>query len=147
MEAKTPKAKGPEIKVSKQFAARVDKKGPTAKLVIASPAWYQNELNKYKDGEVVTLFISSKKPKRTEQQNRYWWLYMTHIGSETGHSPEEVHEWAKGQFLTSRIVQVFGQPTRIKGSTADLSTVEFSELIAKVEEKSGILAPPIENWI
>ena len=146
MPAEKPKPQGPMLTVSKSFAALIKKNGPTASLVVRSPAWYQHQLQKYKDGEEVSLVITNKKPQRTEQQNRYWWVYMTHIGQETGHSPEEVHEWAKGMFLTSKIVNVFGQPTRIKGSTADLSKSEFSELIMKVEEESGIQAPPTESY-
>lgn len=111
------------------------------RIVLRSKPWFQTQLAKFKDGEEVTLVIHNRKAKRSEAQNNFWWVYMTDIASQTGHAPEEVHEWAKGKFLTEKIVTIFGSPTRIKGSTAKQSKVAFSELIMRVEAETGIPAP------
>jgi len=115
-------------------------------FAVESKTYFQHQINKFKEGTKVTLEIHTRKPKRTEQQNKYWWVYMTLIGGETGHTPEEIHEWAKGKFLTKKIVEVFGTPTRVKGSTTELTKFEFSELITKVEAETGIQSPPVENY-
>jgi len=133
---------------SQSFAATIVSDGQGGKkLQLKSLAWYKNQVSKFKEGESVSVVIHNRRAKRSEQQNRFWWVYMTMIAQETGHSPEDVHEWAKGKFLTKRVVEVFGQPTRVKGSTTELSKLDFSELIMNVETATGIKAPPTEEIV
>ena len=135
------------IKYSQSFGAVIATYPTTGlkTLRIKSQKWYDVQLQKFKEGEEVTLLIHNRRAKRSEAQNRYWWVYMTLLAQETGHTPEEIHEWAKGKFLTERIATVFGSPTRVKGSTTRLNKPEFSELIMKVEEATKITAPPTED--
>lgn len=135
-----------EVKYTQSFSAIIHKDGGGAKLIVRSPKYYHSQLAKFRDKEEVSLLVTNQRPKRSEQQNRYWWVYMTLIGEETGHAPEEIHEWAKGKFLTKGIVTIFGQLTRIKGSTTELSKSEFGELIMRVEAETGIASPPVENY-
>lgn len=118
------------------------------KLILKSTTYYQHQLNKFKDGEHVTFEIHNKKPKRTDQQNRYYWgAYLPLIAQEAGEPDmDALHELFKGKFLSSGIVEVLGFKTRKKKSTTDLSAAEFCEFITKIEDLTGIMAPPTENW-
>lgn len=93
------------------------------------------------EGEKVVMTIDPKKPKRSDQQNNYYWLYLNVISSETGYAPEELHTLFKGKFLSSGIVEVFSEKVRRTKSTTSLNKSEFSEYIMQIEEFTGIQAP------
>ena len=132
------------------FAAVIRKSKVDGKntLVVASKIWYQHQLNKFKDGEHVTLEVHTRKPKRTEQQNRYYWgVYLPLISKETGEGDlDALHELFKGKFLTEGIVEVLGQKVRKKKSTTELGVGEFCEFIMNIEAETGVAAPPTENY-
>ncbi len=138
------------IIITQQFAAVIRGSQSEVKksLVIRSPAFYQNELNKFTNGEEVSLLITNKKPKRTEQQNRYYWgVYLPLIANSTGERDiDRLHELFKGEFLTEAIVEVLGKKVRMKKSTTDLSISEFCEYIMAIEAETGVSAPPTENY-
>lgn len=117
-------------------------------LVIKSPRWYQHQLQKFKDGEDVTLEIHNRKPKRTEAQNRYYWgAYLPLIAEETGEKDlDRLHELFKGKFLTQGVVEVLGEKVRMKKSTAALSKVEFCEYIMAIQADTDVEAPPTESY-
>lgn len=126
------------------FAGEIvfNKEKNVKELKMQASKYYRHAIqNKFKVGDRVTITITNKKPKRTEQQNRYYWLYITIIAEEAGHTPEEIHEWIKGKFITKGIKQIFGVPVRIKGSTTELSVTEFSELITKIAAETMIEPP------
>lgn len=114
-------------------------------IKLFAPKLYKHAIDsKFGIGDRITLSLTNRRPKRTEQQNRYYWLYMTIISDETGHTPEEIHEWVKGKFVTKEIKQIFGVPVRIKGSTTDMSVTEFSDLITRIAAETHIEPPPID---
>lgn len=133
---------------SQPFAARIATVDGEKKLIVESKPWYRHNLQKFKEGDHVTLEIHSRKPKRTEQQNRYYWgVYLPLIAHETGeHDLDALHELFKGKFLTEGIVEVLGQKVRKKKSTTELGRGEFSEFIMNIEAETGIEAPPTENY-
>lgn len=113
-----------------------------------SPMWYETELRKFKVGEEVTAQYTSKKPKRTESQNRYYWgCYLPMIASESGHDIHDLHTLFKGKFLGKEIAQVLGEKIRRTQSTTELTTGQFADYIRRIEELTGILAPPTEEYI
>lgn len=116
------------------------------KVYPISERLYQYIINKFAIGDKLSITITSKKPKRTMRQNSYWWFYLTIASKETGHTPEELHEWAKRTCLPSKVTTVLGTPIRMKSSTQDLSVGEFCDLILNFEEKTGIPAPETKNW-
>jgi hypothetical protein len=112
------------------------------------PLWYQTELRKFKPGEKVSCVYTSKKPKRTESQNRYYWgVYLPLIAEETGNEIEDLHNLFKGKFLNRGIVEVLGSKVRRILSTTDLTTSQFIEYIMKIEEFTGVLAPPTDEYV
>lgn len=117
-------------------------------LIVQSKAYYKHQLNKFKDDTKVTLEIHTRKVKRSEQQNRYYWgVYLPLIASETGERDlDALHELFKGKFLTEGIVEVLGAKVRKKKSTTDLGVGEFCQYIMDIEAFTHIEAPPTENW-
>ena len=136
------------VTYSQSFAGVIRACSSGKKLIIRSQSWYQHQLNKFRDGENVTLIIHTRKPKRTGQQNRYYWgVYLPKIAEETGENDlDRLHELFKGKFLTEGIVDVLGEKVRMKKSTTALSIVDFCEYIMAIESHTGIQAPPTENY-
>lgn len=138
----------PEVVETKDFSALIvkDKDGKN-KLQIKAPVWYQHQINKFKVGETVSVYVSSRRPKRTVQQNRYYWFYLGEIAKETGEmNTDRLHRLFTGKFLTEEIVEVLGEKVRMVKSTTTLSKYEFSEYIEKIAGETGIEAPPTENY-
>jgi hypothetical protein len=118
------------------------------KLKVESPTFYQHRLNKFQPGDKVTMTITNKKPRRTQQQNRYYWgIYLPIIAQETGEQDlDKLHTLFRGKFLTTGIETVLGQKVRMTRSTTDLSVGEFIEYIMAIENLTGVSAPPPENY-
>jgi len=84
--------------------------------------------------------IKSKK-HRSLNQNRFWWgalLPLVKMGlNDAGYSEvktvEDAHEVLKALFLKKHISNPDGLALEMSGSTAELTTVEFNELIEKVQ--------------
>lgn len=135
---------------SEPFSARIvkSKVDGRASLVVESKMWYAHQLNRFKDGEKVTLELHTRKPKRTDQQNRYYWgVYLPLIAKETGEADlDALHELFKGKFLAQGIVEVLGQKVRKKKSTTELGVGEFCQFILDIETLTQVAAPPTENW-
>lgn len=145
------KPKSASITRTESFAGVIRKDpsdGRLKKLTIKSPRWYQHQLNKFREGEEVTLEIHTKRPKRTEQQNRYYWgVYLPLVSKETGEADlDRLHELFKGKFLTTGVVDVLGERVRMKKSTTELGVGEFCQYILDIEALTGVEAPPTENY-
>lgn len=136
------------ITYTQSFAAVVSSVGMKKKLIIKSPRWYQHQINKFKDGEEVTIQVHNRRPKRTEAQNRYYWgAYLPLIAEETGEKDlDRLHELFKGKFLTQGVVDVLGQKVRMKKSTTELGVGEFCQYIIDIESETGIASPPTESF-
>lgn len=98
------------------------------------------------DGKEFVLSIDERKPKRSERQNAYLWLYIGLIADETGYTKDEVHSLMKGKFLTREIKEVMGQKVRITKSTTELSKSEFSEYIMEISAFCGIEPPNTDEF-
>jgi len=154
MAKKIPKQKSKEslsITFSEPFAAIVERK-PNERynsLKILSSVFYHHQLNKFKPGTKVTLEIHTRKVKRSDQQNRYYWgVYLPLIAKETGnHNLDYLHELFRSLFLTKGVVEVMGRKVRMKKSTTELSTSEFISYIMDIEAETNIIAPPTENYL
>ncbi len=146
---KKPKPPSDSITRSEPFAATI-RKGSDGHntLVVKSKTYYAHRLNKFKDGTEVTLEVHTRKPKRSDQQNRYYWgVYLPLIANETGErNLDRLHTLFKGKFLTEAIVEVLGDKVRMTKSTTDLGVGEFCQYIMDIEAETGVAAPPTENY-
>lgn len=133
---------------TKDFSGTIEMVGGKKVLVITSRDWYDTQINKFKVGDKVSLYISSRRPKRSEAQNRYYWgAYLPLIANETGERDlDRLHKLFSGKFLTTGIVEVLGEKVRMTKSTTSLSKNDFSEYIMAIEAETGIQSPPTENY-
>lgn len=133
---------------TKDFSATIEEVDGKKVLAISHRNWYDTQINKFRVGEKVSLYVSSRRPKRSEAQNRYYWgVYLPLIANETGERDlDRLHNLFKGKFLTTGIVLVLGQKVRITKSTASLSKNDFSEYIMAIEAETGVQAPPTEEY-
>lgn len=138
-----------EVVETKDFNAKVilDNDGKQT-LKILAPVWYRHQLQKFRLGETVSLYVSSRRPKRTLQQNRYYFgVFLPLVAKETGEQDiEKLHRLFSGKFLTEGIVEVLGQKVRMVKSTTSLSKSDFSEYIMAIEAETGVEAPPTANY-
>lgn len=132
---------------SKSFMATVRDVNGQNKLVLSAAPYYNTFLNmKCKDGEILTMVLTKRKPKRTLAQNNYYWVYMTLLSEETGADSEDLHALFKKKFISNRKVNVMGEVVEREGTTTNLSRLDFGDYIRKIEEFTGIQAPPTENY-
>lgn len=86
-----------------------------------------------RDGKEVVVTFSSLRKVRSGNQNRFYWgICMSMIALETGHSPEEIHEWCKDAFLPRSYVTIAGVEREIAKSTTDLTTTEFEAYLDRI---------------
>lgn len=135
---------------TEQFAGEIvrEKLSSNNRLKINSTAFYQHQLNKMKPGDQVSIYITNKKPKRTEQQNRYYWgVYLPLLAQETGEPDvDRLHTLFKGKFLTTSIDDVLGEKVRMTKSTTDLSVGEFNDYIVSIHALTNVEPPPTQNY-
>lgn len=93
------------------------------------------------EGQEIKFGITPVLDKRTIPQNRLYWLYLGIISEETGHSPEELHEFFKHRFLPWRITTIYNTPLQIRGTTTELSVAGFSEYMERIQQLTEIPIP------
>lgn len=132
---------------ARQFAGTIVGESPSKQLKLLASPYYRTFLNqKCKTGDMVTMTLTLKKPKRSVRQNSYYWMYLGMIADETGNDPDDLHELFKKKFLPTKIADVMGEQVEKNKSTTDLSRLDFGDYIAKIEEFTEIQAPPVENF-
>lgn len=99
------------------------------------------------EGKAIEVIIRKKKKHRSTQQNRYYWgvivelikNYLQEVDPQVIWTPEKVHDIIKFKFLRCQRVnqdtaEIEFEYTR---STTDLSTSEFMDLIAQIQQWSA----------
>jgi hypothetical protein len=97
-----------------------------------------------REHEGARLLIEEDKPTRSNQQLRYYWLFLGIIERETGQNADEVHEWAKRKFLPPRFITVNGEEMKIAGSTKDLSKADYGDYLDRISAETGVPLPDPE---
>ena len=131
---------------TKDFSAVIEEVNGKKDLRILHRNWYDTQINKFKAGERVSLYVSSRRPKRSEAQNRLYWAYLKYIEEETGNTTDDLHSLFKGKFLSEGIFEVMGEKVRrVKSSTA-LSKGDFIEYLMKIEALTNIPVPATADY-
>jgi hypothetical protein len=89
--------------------------------------------------------------KRSIQANGLYWMWLSCIAEETGHTKEELHEYFAQKNLPSIEKNVFGWPVTLRRSTATLDVDEFSTYLNKIEQEATELGiylpkPGLPGW-
>jgi len=61
-------------------------------LEFRSPAYLRHLLGKLGIGTTVFVTIDARKPKRSNQQNAYYWVILAIMAEDTGHTSNELHD-------------------------------------------------------
>jgi len=79
----------------------------------------------------VTVVIT--KEKRTLDQNRLYWLWLTCIAENTGNDKDNLHEFFILKYLQPELIQVFEKLIYKRLSTTLLDTRRFTEYLNKIQ--------------
>lgn len=111
---------GKILKIENKAKMRLDKRDE-----------FQKRLEKLA-GQDIELWIGKRGYLRSLQQNAYYWgVIVEMISEETGHTPEEVHAFAKGMFL-KKWITFKDKEIEIIRSTTELDKAEFEDYAEKV---------------
>lgn len=81
-------------------------------------------------GKRVEISIQKLKSKRSDRQNRLYWLYVNIISKELGYTKEELHEIIKMKFLKrEKVHEATGEVFPYLGSAAILNKLEFADFV------------------
>lgn len=83
-------------------------------------------------------------PKRTDAQNRLYWMWIGEICTATGHDPtnkkekNHVHKAVKSRLLGERTVKdpLTGKVKKVPQSTTRLSVEKFTEFLQVIEQNA-----------
>lgn len=121
-------------KIALQFFGTVKEIDGKKVIVLDNPIYYTKYLSKtYQVGQKVIVGVRERKKVRTLKQQALWWVAVVSIIAEhTGDNLEDVHTDLKRLLLPKKVrTGIDGKVYRDVGSTTDLSTTEFSELVQK----------------
>ena len=79
----------------------------------------------------VTIVIT--KEKRTLDQNRLYWSWLSCIAKETGNEKEDLHEYFIYKYLNPELCQVFEKMIYKRLSTTQLDTKQFAKYLSKIQ--------------
>lgn len=89
--------------------------------------------------------ISYEPPVRSLSQHNYYWVYLGVVSRETGHTPDELHDWAKRKFLPKRFATVMGEEVELVPTTKTLSKAAFGEYLDRICAETGVPLPNPEE--
>lgn len=126
---------------------KVVKVGEELKMKLNAPQLLQHFLRMHtKEGDIISLVVTAKRPKRSQAQNNFFFVYLDLISLSCGHTTEELHKWVKQEILGGGITEVFGHDVRMVGETSDLNISEFVEMMNRIEEATDIPIPDPEPF-
>jgi len=104
------------------------------KLELLSRDYYQHFLNtQCKIGEVGSMFLTFKKPTRSENQLRYYWTILGLMANELGYKSEELHEWLMIMCFGTKKITVNGITKEVRKSISNKARMSISEAIELIE--------------
>lgn len=95
------------------------------------------------EGREIVLTIKRRSQVRSLKANALYWVYLTNISSETGHTPNELHEFFKAKFLSPRFETIYNEEVELPPSTAILSSQEFSAYMERICAMTGVPIPEV----
>ena len=120
-----------------KYTGRVD----NGKLTIINRKGLIKDLASYFEGKKVTIIIEKYRKNRSNEQNSYYWgvvVEAVKIGlNDVGYkmNSEATHELIKYKFLQKELInEETGEILKTIGSTTELSTSEFMDLLAQIQQ-------------
>jgi len=78
------------------------------------------------------LLLEKNTKRRTVDQNRLLWLWLTCIGEETGNTPQELHDIYCAKFL-AKTAQFREETVWVVPGTSGLNTAEFGAFLDRIQ--------------
>lgn len=98
--------------------------------------YQRDRLNRFyaaRESKMVQITVTECGKPRSVHQNRYMWgVVYQMIADETGHLPEEVHEFCKMKFLPRAFIAIGNEEFAVTKSTTKLTTGEFEEYLERI---------------
>ncbi|MCL2596245.1 MAG: recombination protein NinB [Paludibacter sp.] len=88
----------------------------------------------FDNGKSFVIVLKENKKRRTIDQNRLMWLWLSCIENETGQERESLHEFFKSAYLQPEYKFVFGVQTEIPPTTTKLNTAEFTHYLERIQQ-------------
>lgn len=88
---------------------------------------------KDKGGRLLQITVRRKYRKRSLSQNALAWAWNTIIAKETGHTPEEIHEFMKRRLLSPIVIELAGESVEVSASTAKMETVVMADYLNRYQ--------------
>ena len=82
------------------------------------------------------LTIEREKRKRSLSQNALYWKWLGIASEESGHDPDELHEYYKHRFVGAVMIDVDGESFAYR-TTTGLSTAQMTAYLEKVSRDIG----------
>ena len=79
------------------------------------------------------MVITIEPPNRSKAQNRLYWMWVSIIGKDTGHTKTEMHFVLANMFLPRVKFAFHGKQYDMPASTSDLSTKDFADYLKDIE--------------
>ncbi len=101
----------------------------------------------------IKVTIETSKTKRSLNQNSLMWKWLTEaadeLAEESGHTPEEIHEFFKSKFLSGKIIEVNGETIQYR-TTTKLDITEMTAYLNHIYlfcTEMGIMLtiPPVQD--
>ena len=99
------------------------------------------------EGKPYDVEIKLHRAHRSPDQNRLYWLWLTCLADETGHSKDDLHEFFKRRFLSAMEKSLFEgrHSISVTPSTAHLDTKEMTGYLECIRHfamnEAGVLLP------
>lgn len=77
--------------------------------------------------------VRRPKARRSLSANALYWSWLSVISDETGHTPDELHEFFKLQFAVPVAIEIAGQTIEHR-STARMTKEQMSAYMQRVEQ-------------
>lgn len=119
----------------------VMKDGKLATTLTSQPLYHHFLQTYCKVGDDISVEFKTKRPTRSQSQNNFYHLYLDLISLSSGHSMKELKAWVRETILGKGVTEVFGENVRVVGSSADLNTSEFVEMMNTIFDKTEIPIP------
>lgn len=107
--------------------------------------WNMADIREWcKGNEGKLLRLTYETPKRSNAQNRYYWLYLGVIAAETGDDENSLHEYFRRTLLPPKLITAQGKNLQIPRSTTDLNKIEMGEYLDRICALTNVPLPDRE---
>ena len=121
------------------------------KLVLNAPDYYQHHVSKLAVGSKGTIWVSDKKPTRSQNQLRYYFVIVGLLRAYTGDTKDEMHQILVSLCFGTKRKKRFGQWVEIRESVSDAAEMPWGKMAELIDftlarcAKENVIVPSKES--